>query len=181
LRRAALAGPVFLEAPPGATEPRLRGAFTLAGYREVPGALEPLVPGDWRFVTRSPQVTVVEVYYKRNTYGWTMLGVSADHRRARSLACTGRPGTTGYTLEQAAGLLLQAGAWNALLIDEGADVFQTVRWGDGPLTDMVPRSRRRVRATYIFSQRRPVRRRQDAPRSDISQQHPPEAERGEVP
>ena len=39
-------------------------------------------------------------------------------------------------------------------MDEGADVFQTVRWDDGHLSEMVPRLRRRVRATYIFARHR---------------------------
>lgn len=151
LLRGALSGPVFLDFPPGADEKRLRGAMNLAGYREVAGALEPLSPGNWRFVRRSPGVRVVEIYFKRNTYGWTMIGLSPDNRWALCLACTGRPGETGFTLEQAAVILRRVGAWNALLMDEGADVFQKVRGEDGRLTDMVPRIRRRLRATFIFA------------------------------
>lgn len=102
LLRGALLGPIFLDFPPGANEERLRGALDLAGYREVASALEPLSPGAWRFVSRSPQETVVEIYFKRNTYGWTMIGLSPDNRRILCLACTGMPGRTEYTLEQAA-------------------------------------------------------------------------------
>jgi hypothetical protein len=154
LLRAALSGPVFLDFPSGANEERLRGAMGLAEYREVPSVLDPLAPGEWRFVRRSPQVTVVEIHFKRNTYGWTMIGLSLDNRQILCLACTGRPGGGGHALEDAAEILLQAGARAALLVDEGADVFQKVRWGDGPLTDMVPRLRRRVRATFIFARPR---------------------------
>jgi hypothetical protein len=154
LVRAALAGPVFVEPPPGATIRRLHGAFSRAGYQEARSATEPLSPGYWRSVRRTPQETVVEVYFKRNTYGWTMVGLSADNRRILCLACTGRPGVTGYTLEQAAEILLRAGASSALLMDEGADVFQKLRRDDGEMVDMVPRLRRRLRSTFIFARPR---------------------------
>ncbi len=153
LLRAALAGPVFVDFPSGAGERLLRGALTQAGYREVASALDPLAPGDWRFVRRSPQVTVVELHFLRNTYSWTMLGLSRDNRRLLSLACAGTPGRTGYTLQQAADFLRTAGAHNALLIDEGADVFQRVGDTNGNLTDLVPRLRRRMRATFLFARR----------------------------
>jgi hypothetical protein len=151
LLRAALAGPVFLEPPAGANERVLRSAFVLAKYREVRSPLEPLSSGTWRFVQRSSQETLVEIFFKRNTYGWTMIGLSPDNRRVLCLACTGRPGVNGYVLEDAAEILLRAGAWNALLIDEGADIFQKVRLDDGQLRDMVPRIRKRLRATFIFA------------------------------
>lgn len=151
LLRAALTGPVFLSIPAGANKPRLRGALTRAGYREISRALQPLSPGDWRFVRRGPQQIVLEIYFERNVYGWTMIGLSADNRRILSLACTGKAGQNGYTLEQAAELLLNAGASNALLVDEGNDVFQKVLWSSGGLVDMVPSQRRRLRATLIFA------------------------------
>ena len=154
LLRAALSGPAFLEFPPGANEQRLRGAMELAGYREVTSALEPLMPSDWRFIRRTLQETVIEIYFKRNTYAWTMIGLSRDSRRLLCLACMGKREGLGYTLEQAAEVLLQAGAWNALLIDEGADVFQKVRWNDKVLVNMMSyQLRRRVRATFIFARR----------------------------
>jgi hypothetical protein len=151
LLNAALAGPIFLSFPSGANEQRMRGALDLAGYREVASNLDTLSPGDWRFIAHSPQETVVKICFKRNTYGWTMIGLSKDNRRILSLACTGRPGKTGYTLEQAAGILLEAGAHNALLIDEGGDVFQKVKPDVGQLIDAVPRLRQRVRASFIFA------------------------------
>jgi hypothetical protein len=154
LLRAALTGPIFLDFPAGSNEKRLRGALSLSGYRETERALEPLTPGAWRFVKRSSQETVVEVFFKRNTYAWSMIGLSPDNRRILCLACNGRPGVTGYTVEQAAEILRSAGAWNALLIDEGADVFQRVRDAGGRLTDMVDRLRRRLRGTFIFATRR---------------------------
>ncbi len=151
LLRAALAGPIRLEFPAGADRDRLRGALQTAGYHEVLSPLAPVSPGGWRFVPRGPTVAQIEICFKRNAYGWTMIGLTPDNRRILCLACTGMPGRTGYTLERAAETLLRAGAWNALLIDEGADVFQRVRWNDGTLTDMVPRFRNRLRATFVFA------------------------------
>jgi hypothetical protein len=155
LLRAALSGPVYIDFPPDCNETILRGALNLAGYREVSSALGPLSPGDWRFAHRSLQETVLEIYFKRNTYGWTMIGLSSDNRRILCLACTGKPGKIGYTLEQAAEVLLRAGAHNALLMDEGKDVFQKVRWEDGRLISMIPPARHRLRAVFIIA--RPCR------------------------
>ncbi len=95
---------------------------------------------------------MVEIHFERNIYAWTMIGLSADNRRILCLACTvDWQRGAGYILEDAAELLLQAGAHNALLIDEGADVFQKVLQGDGDLRDMVECNRRRLRATFIFA------------------------------
>ena len=152
LVRAALSGPVFLNFPDGADKQVLRGALSLSGYREVPNPLDVLEKGDWRFVERGPQVTVLEIYFKRNTYSWTMIGLTPENRRILCLACSGFPGKSGYLLEEAAERLLEAGAHNALLIDEGADVFQMVAEGDGQLRETLPGKRRRIRATFIFAQ-----------------------------
>jgi hypothetical protein len=151
LVRASLTVPLFIQFPEGADRQRIEGAMALAGYRQILRPLVPLQPGDWRFNGPPTKATSVEVFFKRNTYAWTMIGLGPDHRRIFALACGGFPGKTGYTLEEAADLLRQAGAWNALLIDEGADVFQRVRWDGGPLIDLVPRLRRRLRSTFIFA------------------------------
>jgi hypothetical protein len=150
LRRAALTGPIFIPISGREDMPRFRGALNNAGYREISSALQPLSAGDWRFVRRG-QKSVLEIYFKRNVYGWTMIGLSADKRRIISLACTGRAGQTGYVLEEAAELLLRAGATNALLIDEGNDVLQKVQWSGADLVDMVPSQRRRLRSMIIFA------------------------------
>ena len=154
LARTALSGPVFLNFPDGADEQILRGALSLAGYREVPNPLDVLEKGDWRFVERDPQVTVLEIYFKRNTYSWTMIGLTPENRRILCLACGGFPGKSGYPLEDAAERLLEAGAHNALLIDEGADVFQMAAEGDGQLRETLPGKRRRIRAAFIFARPR---------------------------
>lgn len=161
LLRAALTYPVFLELPPDANEEILRGALKREQYKEVVNESIPLTEGQWRFVRRGPQITVLEIFFKRNCYGWTMIGLSPNGRKIFFLACTGKPGKTGYTLEQAAQILKQAGARNALLIDEGADVIQFMRGKNGDLKRMVPSKRQRLRATFIIA--RPARQKDDKP------------------
>jgi len=158
LLRTALSGPVFLDFPPDANELILRSALKREDYEEAANALQPLSPGNWRFVNRGPQVTVLEIFFKRNNYGWTMVGLSEDKRRIYCLACKGKPGRTGgvgksrqgYTLEDAARKLLDLGAYNALLMDEGNDVLQIVREPDG-FVNRVSSDRRRLRAVLIFT------------------------------
>jgi hypothetical protein len=154
LLRAALAGPVLMALTPDLDRRQLRGAMELARYREARSELEPLSAGMWRFVRRSPTLTGVDVYFKRNTYAWTMIGLTPDNRKILCLACAGAPGGRGYKLEEAAELLIKAGAWNALLMDEGADVFQKFRNAAGNVVDMVPRIRNRLRATFVFARPR---------------------------
>jgi hypothetical protein len=158
LLRAALCGAVTLAIPPGAGEERLAGAMRLAGYRQVAGQSKPLSPGQWRYVHSDKGDKLLEIYFKRNTYGWTMIGLSYNNRRLLSLACTGITGKSGYTVEEAAELLLRAGAVNAVLIDQGKNVFQKVAHDSKDLSDVVPCRRRRLRATFIFAA--PRRRRQ---------------------
>jgi len=87
-----------------------------------------------------------------------MVGLSEDKRRIYCLACKGKPGRTGgvgksrqgYTLEDAARKLLDLGAYNALLMDEGNDVLQIVREPDG-FVNRVSSDRRRLRAVLIFT------------------------------
>jgi hypothetical protein len=154
LLRAALNGPVLLPNSSGASPEQIRGAMRLKGYREVPSPLKPLEPGEWRLVKLTPQQTLINIYFKRSSYAWNILGLSKDNRRIYSLVCKGRPGETGYIIEDAAKLLKDVGAWNALLIDEGGDTFQKVIGDDGKLHDKVLRERQRLRAFFIFAKRR---------------------------
>ncbi len=133
---------------------RVRGALMSARYTEIRGTSRLLRPGEWRFLYQrssclgsSTEIGGLEIHFRRNFYGWTMLGVSSDGRRLLALACQGFPGDQrGYTLEQAAGIFRQSGAYNALLIDEGEDAFQIV---DG--VDQIKRIRRRVKACFVFA------------------------------
>lgn len=166
LQRAACAGPIFLSRlyrGMGASVEQIRGAMQIAGYREVTNPRQPLGVGEYRFVPEDD--TLVEVYLKRNTYGWTMIGLSRENDKILCLACEGVPGVTGHILENAANKLICAGAYNGLLIDEGADVFQMALLGlsgpkakvagGGPDLDItVPLKRTRLRATFIFARRK---------------------------
>jgi hypothetical protein len=154
LLRNALSSPVFLEFPPDANEKILTSALEGEGYERA-GAAELLTEGKWRFVDRGPQTRVLEIYFKRNVYGWSMIGLTHDSSRILCLACTGTPGKErrGRILEKAAECLRDFHAHNALLIDEGADVFQTI-WVNGQAEDMVRRLRQRMRATFIFGRKR---------------------------
>ena len=153
LLRAALSGPVVLPWPVGgATEQQVRGALVLGRYSEVVGTSRLLRSGEWRFRYERDAIAGLEICFRRNWYGWTMLGVSADGRRVMALACKGFPAEQrGYTLERAAAIFRAAGAAEALLIDEGEDAFQIV---DGK--DQIPRpNRRRVRACFVVAEREP--------------------------
>jgi hypothetical protein len=166
LLRAALSGPVILSLPPGSTEQSLHGALSLDGYREVQNALEVLQPGDWRFVKRNPQEKALEIYFRRNKYCWTMIGLTRESRRILCLAADGVPARTGFTVEQAAERLREAGAHDALVIDEALSVFQIVSADDGRLAATVRPKRGRSRAVFIFARPRlavPDARAEDTP------------------
>jgi hypothetical protein len=150
LLRTALSYPIFLDFPPDVNKEILRGALKNEGYQEVAQDQDPLRPGTWRFVDRGPQMTVLEVFFRRTTYAWSMIALSQDSRRILLMACTGKPGEAGYTVEEAAREMLTRGGHNALLIDEGNDVFQMVDSGRN-IVEMIPQRRRRLRATFIVA------------------------------
>ena len=151
LLRSALSCPIMLPNASGASQKQIRGAMRVAGYSEVPNPLKHLKPGEWRFVHVTPQELFIDIYFKRNTYAWNILGLSKDKRHIYSLVCRGRPGVTGYILEDAAKLLLDVGAWDALLMDQGGDTFQRIIGHELQLDDQVERYRQRLRAVLIFA------------------------------
>ena len=153
LLRSALSGPVLMKFPPGPGEDAMRGALTAARYRENLDPLAPLAAGEWRFVRQSPTLTFVEIRYRRNTYAWNMIGLSRDRQRVLCLTTKGFPGRTGFRLEDAAQKLRAAGAWDALLIDEGADTFHSLRSAEGEWRDLVKRDRGRLRAVFLFAKK----------------------------
>jgi hypothetical protein len=154
LRRAALDGSVELSrlyGGLGASVEQVRGAMRRIGYTEVEDPLESLEPGNYRFLPEDD--SLVEVYLKRNTYSWTIIGVSKDGK-VYCLACKGKPGVEGYAIEQAAEQLLEikCGVKDALFIDGGGDVFQKVRLEHGgTLEERIEIARRRLRAKFIFA------------------------------
>jgi hypothetical protein len=135
-----------------------------ARYSEVTDPRAKLEEGQFRFLPDDD--TQVEVYLRRNTYGWTMIGLTEKNDKVLCLACEGDPARhQKYTIEAAAGKLQEVGAHDALLMDEGVDVFQAALLGltgpkakvaSGPpdLDITVPldltRPRTRLRATFLF-------------------------------
>lgn len=166
LQRAAMCGPVLLSRlyeGLGASVDQVKGAMKDGAYEEVVEPWLELERGQYRFVPEDD--TRVEVFYRRSCYGWSMVGLD-EGGRVLCLACQGNPrARTGHTLEAAARRLLDAGARDALLIDEGFDAFQAVLLGgSGPkvrvagggpeLDEIVPLRRTRLRATFLFARGR---------------------------
>jgi hypothetical protein len=162
MRHLALNRSVELEFPPGADSARLRGALQQTHYLETTNGAPPSKPGEWRFVQIDPLTQRLDIYFRPNIYGWSMIGLTKDRSQILCLACTADHRTRqGYTLTQAAEILLENGAHDALLIDEGQDVFQSVWWqgyGDPehPLDpdERVLRSRKQLRSTFIIAKQR---------------------------
>ena len=148
--RAALAGPITMPLPSGCTHLRLRGALQQSRYEEVFSQTTPLSSGQWRMTDLTEKENNIEIHFRRNTYSWSMLGLTKDKSRLLSLACSGFPGETGFTLEEAANKFLDAGAWDALLIDEGVDVFHRIREGS-EFVEPVPLRRTRLRSIFLFA------------------------------
>lgn len=152
LLRAALNGPITMPLPSGCTHDRLRGALQQSRYEELLSQTTPLSPGQWRMTDLTPKENAIEIYFRRNTYAWSLLGLTKDKSRLLSLACSGFPGETGFTLEEVAARFREAGAWDALLIDEGVDVFHRIRDGNR-FVEPVPLRRTRLRSVFVFATR----------------------------
>ncbi len=183
-QRAACCGPILLSRlyrGMGASVEQIRGAMFWEDYNEIHDNREPLKEGQYRFVPDDD--SQVEVYFRRNTYRWTIIGLPKDGRKIFCFACEGEPDgktETGFRLEDAAEELKEIGVHNALLIDEGYDVFQIalLKSGEQPkiktcnsndLDILVPSSgvevdsmnpyqnvlkRNRLRATLIFAKKK---------------------------
>jgi len=179
-QKAACTGPVFLSRlynGMGASIEQIRGAMKREEYKEIEDSREPLVEHQFRFVPEDD--SLVEVFFRRNTYGWTMIGLPEDGKKIICLACQGKgDGKTGFKLEDAARELINCGVYNALLMDEGEDAFQVADLGhklpmiytyngegseDLKLNILVPKienqtdnqlNRNRLRATLIFARKK---------------------------
>lgn len=133
----------------------MEGVFRGEDYCEETTHLRPLKKGEWRFVPEDDNL--VEIYFKPNTFACTMIGLDREGD-ILTFACNGNPGQVGYppygtSLETAADLLIRNGAVNALLIDEGADVFQKARIPQtgNDLVEQIPIIRGQLRAVFIFA------------------------------
>lgn len=133
----------------------MEGAFEGEEYKAETTFLRPLIQGEWRFVPEDDNL--VEIYLKQNTFACTMIGVD-NGGNILTFAWNGNPGQVGYppygtTIEKAAELLIQNGAIDALLIDEGADVFQKAGIPEtgNKLEEWIPIRRKQLRAVFIFA------------------------------
>ena len=172
LQRAAMCGPVFLSRlyqGLGAPVEQVHAAMEAGEYEKVPDPSLELQEGQYRVVPEDD--SRIEVYLRRSHYGWSMIGLNQECDKLLCLASRGYPGKRlGHVLESAAGKMVVAGAYDALLMDEGDDVFQIaalggpgaaarVAGGAAPLDMTVPLladeiRRTRLRATFIFARRK---------------------------
>ena len=171
LQRAACRGMVLLDRLFGGlsvTKEYLTDILLRDRYTPI-AALSAARPGDYRILETG---TGFEVYFRRAIYPWNILAVGKYHDGERknqqvmlSFACGGLSGRTHFSLEEAVEKLVGlAGARGirlagAVLLDEGADVFQRVDLGQGllpsPLDPLPPGGRlacqrRLVRCCFFF-------------------------------
>lgn len=165
LRRAALSGPIELDrlyAGMGASTEQVRNALKGLDYDEAPLAAGLLRQGEWRFVPEDDKL--VDIFLKRSQYGCTMIGID-DKDGIICLAFNARAwDRVGDTIESAASKLMEyaerAGyrVKDALIFDEGADVFQRVRFkAEDKLNDTVPLQpgRRQIRGMFLIAKKVP--------------------------
>lgn len=173
-QRAAICGPIFLSRlyrGMGASENQVRGAAKREGYIEKTAPREPLNLGEFRFVPEDN--TLIEIYLRRNSYAWSIIGLSQDNSKIICMACEGEPGKTGFNLkDMAEEARVRGQMFNGLLMDEGYDVFQIAKIGmpnhykeniGGTALDVVvpkttsnenPMKRTRLRAVFLFSKKK---------------------------
>ena len=155
-RMAALNGPVSFELSElGATEELIEGALYAEGpedgrhYEEEKNPLALLETGQWR-KTREGREIWYEIHFRRNEYPSSIIGVTEDGR-ILSLACKGPYShRDSWKIEDAAKHLASRGVVNALLIDEGGDVYQYLQ---GETNQLEP-GRDQVRATFLIATRK---------------------------
>lgn len=156
LRRAALTEPVLLNRQfqnMGADREFISEMFGRSGYREEQTTHRGLRPsnGSWRF--RQENDELVEVKLLRNVYAYSLIGLDAQGN-ILALAVGGLAGRRGQTLEAAVQNIRSYGATDALLIDQGDDVFQYALSPDGVYESRVKLLRPQMRAVFVFA--RPV-------------------------
>jgi hypothetical protein len=175
LQRGAMAGPVVLSrlyAGLSVTIDHLRAALVDAGYIELTSPVKDLDPGEFRFVPGDD--TLVEIYLRKATYAWNVMGLDAKQATIHAFACECRWGAAGrgYQLGTLAELMLERfGTHDALLFDEGQDVFQKSAVNGAfpkapvfsdpalgpiraPLDIIIPLIRKRLRACFLFARPR---------------------------
>ena len=128
----------------GALWDLIKATFARSGYRKISEENTPQGRGEWRKYSEK----LVQIYFQRNVYAYTMIGLD-DQGNIIASAAGGLAGRIGQTIEAMAYNMISAGCCQVLLIDEGNDVFQ---WVNGDYT--VKPQRGRLRAVLVFAQRK---------------------------
>lgn len=160
LQRAALAGPIqFNSVDLGTTEDHIEAALLNENdineykkYKEVKERLKPLEPGEWRKI-KEGRNTFYEIYFRRNIYPCTIIGTNKQGELFAFAWRGAYSDQRGLEIESAAKVLTRPeyNITEALLIDEGGDVFQVIN-GDGfdDNFQLFP-TREQVRAMFFFT------------------------------
>lgn len=135
LRRAALTGPVRFSARDLGTYPEhIRSALEwepgthARHYEEVDR--RPERPGQYR-VVRGNGETSFDIWFRRNTYPFSVLGIRGDGRLLSCVCqCPYSAPEVGFTIEAISQLLIEVGAESALLFEEGRDPYLSVATHD---------------------------------------------------
>ena len=161
LRKAALRGSIELELDrPGVSSEILRAALCKSGYEEVLEDKRLLTRQDlnvstkhisqWKVVEDIPNR--IEILLKENIYPCTMVGI----RKGGGLSFLAWKGTysekPGWTVREAAEHIKEQGTIDAILCDEGADVFQYFD-RDGELRCIIPPGRSQHRAVLVVAKK----------------------------
>nr|VFJ49389.1 MAG: Predicted protein (DUF2233) [Candidatus Kentron sp. FM]VFJ72075.1 MAG: Predicted protein (DUF2233) [Candidatus Kentron sp. FM]VFK10506.1 MAG: Predicted protein (DUF2233) [Candidatus Kentron sp. FM] len=168
LRKAALSGSVelnTLHSGLGASHDQIEAAMEKHRYTHTTHPTSPLKsegipvhrtalghPDDceWRFVSGEEQY--VEVVLRENRYPCTMVGLDRDgkfHMFAWNGIYSQEP---GLTLRQSARIMCQHGVTDAILCDEGEDVFQYISDGNDLIPIIEPK-RGQIRAALVVARR----------------------------
>lgn len=154
LRRAALTEPVLLNRQfehMGADTEYVREILGSQGYREDSAHNRFLrySDGTWRY--REETDALVEIKLFRNVYAYSLIGLDAENN-VLALAVGGLAGRRGQTLEAAVQNIRSYGARDALLIDQGDDVFQyACSPPENTYKPCVHPLRHQLRATFVFA------------------------------
>ncbi len=159
LRRAALSGPIELDRlyrGLSVSVEDVRSALTSLGYMERRQPTGLLRRGEWRFTPEDNRL--VDIFLRRSQYACSMIGIDKQGG-ILCLAYDARAwDEVGATIKEAADILLRVSkesgypVRDALIFDEGADVFQSVRLPGKELNYTVPLQpgRVQIRAMFIF-------------------------------
>jgi hypothetical protein len=154
LQRAALFGPVLLSLDElGATAEHIHAALYDAGpqspkhYKEVIEAITALKPGEYR-VVREGRRLWYDIYFRRNVYPYSVLAITKSGKLL-SFAWRGDySDPRGFTVQDVVEFLTRRlSVEDALLIDEGGDVFQF----HGESKMILPPARSKVRAMFFLA------------------------------